>query len=263
MDLEGEHRAVKPTKSAKNHARANENTGKASQRMAGYFQDMVMEQAVKDFEALADPQDLAVAPTTDPHDHKSSDAAHQAQMDSEEAEEKMIDDIDTIRQKRLQQLMQESSLKNKFLALGHGVYTEIDEPSFLKCCTDSLRVVVHFYHNDFGRCAILDKHLRRIAPAALGCRFVKINAEKAAFFVAKLKVKVLPGVIFFRDGLAVHKLTGFAELVGGDDFKTSELVKLLEEHRMLEQSSEQAISGISENERDTCVVAEAEEDFEF
>ena len=264
MDREGEQRAVKPTKTAKNHARANENTGKASQRMAGYFQDMVMEQAVKDFEKQAMPKKQDCCPNGENGHHgKGTDEAHEAQMEAEEVEEKLEDDIEVIRQKRLQQLMKESALKNKFLSLGHGQYSEIEEADFLKCCTESPRVVVHFYHKDFRRCAILDGHLRNIAPAALGCRFVRINAEKAPFFVEKLKVKILPSAIFFINGIATHRVTGFAELVGGDEFRTEEFVKILEEHRMLEQSSEAAVAGIAEAQRETTTRTEFIDDEEF
>lgn len=262
MDLEGERTVVKPTKTAKKHARANENTGKASQMMAGYFQDMVMQQAVKDFEEIALAQQDTCCPPGHQQDNKGSDEAHQAQMDAEETEEKLEDDIEVIRQRRLQQLMQESALKNKFLSLGHGTYSEITEAEFLKCCTESPRVVVHFYHKDFRRCAILDSHISKIAPAALGCRFVRIDSEKAPFFVGKLKVKVLPSAIFFINGVATHRLTGFAELVGGDDFRTAELVKVLEENRMLEQSSEQAVAAITEAELEARKEYVDEEDFE-
>ena len=42
----------------------------------------------------------------------------------------------------------------------HGVYSEIlAEKDFLHTTTKTPFVVVHFYHKDFKRCAIIDKHL--------------------------------------------------------------------------------------------------------
>ena len=42
----------------------------------------------------------------------------------------------------------------------HGVYSEIlVEKDFLQTTTKTPFVVVHFYHKDFKRCAIIDKHL--------------------------------------------------------------------------------------------------------
>lgn len=61
-------------------------------------------------------------------------------------------------------------------------------------------VVVHFYHPEFVSCAVMDKHLRVLAARAPGTMFLKINADKAPFFVGKLKVKVLPSLVFFVDG---------------------------------------------------------------
>jgi hypothetical protein len=42
----------------------------------------------------------------------------------------------------------------------YGEYVEIkDEKELLKITTKEKKVVVHFYHKDFKRCAILDVHL--------------------------------------------------------------------------------------------------------
>jgi hypothetical protein len=67
--------------------------------------------------------------------------------------------------------------------------------------TASKRCVVHFYHNDFHRCKIMDKHLRILAHNHLETLFLIINAEKAPFFCQKLQVQVLPTVICFFEGV--------------------------------------------------------------
>jgi hypothetical protein len=45
----------------------------------------------------------------------------------------------------------------------HGVYTEVrTEKEILAITTSSKHCVVHFYHKEFRRCHIMDKHLRVI-----------------------------------------------------------------------------------------------------
>ena len=58
----------------------------------------------------------------------------------------------------------------------------------------------------------MDHHLKIIAPLHTECKFIRIDAEKAPFFVAKLQVRTLPTLIVFRDGKTVHRLTGFEGL---------------------------------------------------
>ncbi len=91
-------------------------------------------------------------------------------------------------------------------------------------------VVVHFYHDEFVSCKVMDKHLREIAPRAIGARFLKLNAKKSPFFTTKLKVKVLPTLVFFKDGVATGRQTGFEGLVRSatdEDFATSRLMRHL------------------------------------
>ena len=89
-------------------------------------------------------------------------------------------------------------------------------------------MVVHFYHEEFITCKVMDKHLRALAPRALGARFLKLEAKKANFFTAKLKVKVLPTLVYFRDGVATGRQTGFEGLVRAatdQDFPTLRLLR--------------------------------------
>ncbi len=79
-------------------------------------------------------------------------------------------------------------------------------------------------------CKVMDKHLRLLAPRALGARFLRLDARKAPFFVAKLKVRVLPTLVFFKDGVATGRQTGFEGLVNSaadQDFPTARLLRAL------------------------------------
>lgn len=78
------------------------------------------------------------------------------------------------------------SKKNK----PYGVYNEIFEDQFLDTMLKNKKVVCHFYHTDFERCKIMDKHLKLIAAEHPETLFVKINADKTPFFTVKLSIKV-------------------------------------------------------------------------
>ena len=149
------------------------------------------------------------------------------------AESYVGDDIDAIRVRRLLEMKKQHSVQNTLRGLGHGAYTEVVESEFLDSVIKSRYVVVHFYHDEFARCKAVDKHLSLVALSLIGIRFVKLNSQKCPFFVNKLQVKVLPTILYFVNGKTVHRLVGFEELGGNQDFKVSALVASLKEHRML------------------------------
>ena len=72
---------------------------------------------------------------------------------------------------------------------------------------------------------------------------MRINANKAAFFVAKLKVKVLPTLAFFVDGVLIGRQTGFEGLVksaADQDFPTLRLLNVLRVAGMLGDAEKKA-----------------------
>ena len=181
-------------------------------------------------------------------DGDKSDDDNEDDSETSESDDKfdyLLDDDDddkvlqAIRQKRLMELVKAQSKEAEHKAMGHGEVRTIVQDEFLSECTSSKFVVVHFFHKEFERCKIMDHHLKAIAinPQHLSCKFVRIDAEKAPFFVAKLKIKTLPSVIVFKDGQTVERLLGFeglAEISTSrrandiDDFPTSRLGYWLE-----------------------------------
>lgn len=118
----------------------------------------------------------------------------------------------------MKQLQQQHQQQMEWKAKGHGELREIVQDEFLREVTSSPRVVVHFYHDEFERCKILDMHLQRLAPRHLECKFLKLNAEKAPFFVEKLQIRVLPTIVAFHDGIAYpERVVGFENLVASDE----------------------------------------------
>ena len=120
---------------------------------------------------------------------------------------------------------QEEERTNK--TLGHGTYIEIVESEFLPLVTKTDYVVVAFFHKDFERCKIIDMHMHKIAQNHVEARFVRMDAERAPFFIQKLQVQMLPTIILFCNGVAVDNICGFDELGGNDDFPTLALTRRL------------------------------------
>ena len=161
---------------------------------------------------------------------QASQKVAQMEQNPEEEDFDDFDDDPTLRDleaKRLAALKAKFGAEKQFHAQGHGEYREIVEEEFLKEVCGSEHVVVHFYHTEFFRCKIVDKHMRIIAPQHLGCKFLYLDAAKAPFFVAKLQIQILPTVVVFRDGKVTDQLNGFDELGGKDEFRTAVLEKWL------------------------------------
>ena len=116
----------------------------------------------------------------------------------------------------------------------YGNYTEIIETEFLDTMLKNEKVVCHFYHKDFERCKIIDKHLQIIAQNHKETLFVKINAEKTPFFTAKLNIRVLPTIILFAKGKSIHRFIGFQDFGMNDDFPTINLSRQLVLYKMIQ-----------------------------
>lgn len=126
----------------------------------------------------------------------------------------MDPELDAIRQRRLRELRMRQEQHAEHMALGHGTVRDITQDEFLPECTGkSEYVAVHFYHQQFERCKIMDHHLKIVAPLHTDCKFLRMDAEKCPFFVSKLQIKTLPTLIVFQEGKIVDKLTGFEGLI--------------------------------------------------
>jgi hypothetical protein len=144
------------------------------------------------------------------------------------------DELELLRARRREMMKAAMEKKQKNQQLGHGTYDEIAEEDFLKTVTSSDLAVVHFYHKMFEKCKIMDMHLSRCSKKFFGTRFVRLDAEKAPFFVDKLKIKTLPCAVFFKDGIAVGRQVGF-EGLDGDEFRTMDLAWRIKESGGIEE----------------------------
>ncbi|KMZ69026.1 putative Thioredoxin domain-containing protein [Zostera marina] len=143
-----------------------------------------------------------------------------------------LDDIEALRERRLQQMKRMAEKKKRWISLGHGEYTEITEKYFFATVKASDRVVCHFYRENWP-CKVMDKHLDILAKQHMETRFLKIHAEKSPFLTDKLKIIVLPTLALIRNAKVDDYILGFDELGGKDDFSTEELEERLAKSQVL------------------------------
>ncbi|XP_072963945.1 thioredoxin domain-containing protein PLP3B-like [Typha angustifolia] len=162
----------------------------------------------------------------------------QATSTNEEVDlDELIDDpeLEKLHAERVAALKKEVEKREVLKRQGHGEYREVSEGDFLGEVTGSEKVICHFYHREFYRCKIMDKHLKALAPVHVATKFIKLDAENAPFFVTKLAIKTLPCVILFKNGIAFDRLVGFQDLGGKDDFTTRGLENLLKKKGIISE----------------------------
>ncbi|KAH9938223.1 thioredoxin-like protein [Fomitopsis serialis] len=173
------------------------------------------------------------------HDDDHSDLDDEALF--AQLEEEIENDSNVaLREQGIQRLKAEMERLQQMKSSGHGRYEEItDEREVIRITANEKRCIIHFFHTDFTRCQIMDKHIAALAPKYFGTRFVRVFVENVPWLVEKLGVKVLPCVICFADGVtkdrqvsslsrAAHVLTssrliGFEDLGNDDKFETATL----------------------------------------
>lgn len=181
--------------------------------------DLVVQKAVDDKMNQAKAQMTrarAPKPKHKPFAYESdSDFDSDCSMDSAEEEimRRMKDRMGTERDE-----LKKQDEKNK---KDTGVLKEINEKEFFELIKNKKeKIIATFFHEDFNRCKILNSHMEKLAHLHPETLFVKINVQKAPFMVQKLKLKVLPTMIYFEKGNARDRVIGFEDFGNRDDFKT-------------------------------------------
>ena len=151
--------------------------------------------------------------------------------DTDEEDRLLLDDdtaFEEIRKRRLAELKKNVAKKKEVVAKGYTSYRHITEPEFLGEVKDG-RVLCLFYKDEFETCKRVDQHMQILSPMHTECKFIKIDAEKAPFFVRKLNVRVLPTLVFFADGITnpAMQLMGFEGVENGELCSTRDLEEAL------------------------------------
>lgn len=155
--------------------------------------------------------------------HKNANKDHDAihDLDAINANDDEDDDeLEILRQSRMQSVKKQTEKLAEWQAKGHGTYSEISQDDFFNTVVrekgGSDLCIVHFYHRDFQRCQIIDKHLSMLCMTMMPIKFCKINVEKAPFLTEKLRVNVLPCIVLFVNDVAVDRIVGFDGLEMSD-----------------------------------------------
>ncbi|KAK9827413.1 hypothetical protein WJX74_000424 [Apatococcus lobatus] len=151
--------------------------------------------------------------------------------------DELLDDpeLERLHSERIAALQKEAEKRVVLERKGHGEYQELHEGEFIEAVTNADKCVCHFFHRDFERCKLLDKHLQILARKHFGTRFIKLSAPDAPFFTIKLQVKVLPTLIMFAKGVAVERTVGFDDFGGKDDFTIAAVESKLRQAGMVPQ----------------------------
>jgi hypothetical protein len=163
-------------------------------------------------------------------------------------EEADDDELERLRERRLQQIKQQATKSQELRAQGHGEYATItDTHEFFNVIKKSERVVVHFFTPSNAFCALVDGHLTRLAPHHIETRFARINAEKAEFLVDKLGVWMIPCIALIKNQKVVKMVQGLDELGGTDKFSTAFLAYYMGLHEVIKYDGVEP-----ENAQDDC-----------
>ncbi|KAJ3828402.1 thioredoxin-like protein [Lentinula raphanica] len=155
---------------------------------------------------------------------RDSDDDDDAALFAELEEEIENDNNSAMREQGLEMLKKEMERMREMKQSQYGTYNEItDEKEVVRITAHEPRCVVHFYHPNFKRCEIMDKHLAKIAPKYFNTRFFRVFVENIPWLVEKLSIKVLPCVICFVKGVTKDRVVGFEELGNNDGFTTAAL----------------------------------------
>lgn len=144
------------------------------------------------------------------------------------------DELERLREHRVQQMKQRALKAQEMRAKGHGEFTTLtDTKEFFDVMKKSDKIVVHFFTPANTFCELVDGHLERIAKQHIETRFVRMNAEKSEYLVDKLGVWMIPCIALVKDQKVVKMVQGLDELGGTDKFTTAFLAYFIGLHDVL------------------------------
>lgn len=170
------------------------------------------------------------------HDEAEDDDAIFAELEAEIEN----DENAAFRERGLEQLRLQADKLKHMRANAYGTYSEIvDEKEVVRISAHEPRCVIHFYHSNFKRCEIMDRHLAKLAPKYSATRFLRVFVEAVPWLVQRLGIKVLPCVMSFVGGVTKDRLIGFEEIGNSDVFETAVLELRLSQSGVLQKAEDQ------------------------
>lgn len=148
------------------------------------------------------------------------------------------DDLEAIRKRRLAQLKKAAEDRAVWKRNGHGSLQTLTEKDFFTRAKATQRMVVVFFQPGTSRyTADLNDHLARIASLHLETLFATIDANKAPFLCERLKIRILPSLLFLKDGEIDKVLMGLDQLSPSGKFSTDSLERRLFDFGMLNDTN--------------------------
>lgn len=144
------------------------------------------------------------------------------------------DDLEAIRRRRLAQLQKAAEERAVWRRNGHGTMHTLTEKDFFARAKGTSRMVVVFFQPGTSRYSSdLNEHIAKLAEHHLETFFANIDANKAPFLCQRLQIRVLPSLLFVKDGEIDRVLMGLDELSKTGKFTTESIEKRLFEFHML------------------------------
>lgn len=121
------------------------------------------------------------------------------------------------------------------------VETLLSEEQVIQRTTHNKYTVLHFFHPNFDKCKKMDEKLEILSQKHVNVKFIRIQVEDAPFLVTRLKIKILPVVILYINGVESNRLVGFDKLNYNDngDFSVESLESFLLNNGIIEKKANQ------------------------
>lgn len=152
---------------------------------------------------------------------------HLHQMDN--VDDMQDDQLEAIRQKRLNQLKKQAEDRARWRRNGHGTVHRVPEKEFFSRSKGIPRMVAIFFRPGSSRYTEdFLEHITLIAQAHLETLFITIDAEKAPFLCDRLRIRVMPSLVLVKDGEIDQMLPGLDHLCSQNGaFSTNTIEKRL------------------------------------
>lgn len=160
----------------------------------------------------------------------------------EELEKDYDESLAKYREQRLEELKKEFGKIDRAAAergseLGNVSFVSA-EKELMDLVMKSEVCMVHFYQPEFSRCKLMNERLALLAEKHVDVGIFAIQASQAPFLVTKVKIKVLPVVVAYKNGKEVARLVGFEGLsTNGTDFSVEALELWMFRERVISKRS--------------------------
>lgn len=133
-------------------------------------------------------------------------------------------DLEKIRKKRLAEMKALAARKHKWNLAGHGTLRVLEEKEFFEKAKESERIIIIFHK---GACTPIARefmeHCEKIAEHHPETLIAKIDVEKAGFLVHKFAIRIIPSIMFVKDGKVNKVLHGLSAVDNTGVFTTEKI----------------------------------------